>query len=73
MPECRILYFRGGILEDTSEFLPGDVVEAARTACSTHPHLTAEIWIDGRKAAIVRPSRHDGTGRRPRATVRSDG
>ena len=58
MPECRILYFRGGILEDTSEPLPGDLVEAAKTASSTHPELTAEIWLDGRKAGIIRPASH---------------
>jgi hypothetical protein len=67
MPECRILYFRGGILEDTSEPLPGDLVEAARMASSTHPHLTAEIWLDGHKAAIVRPARHEYVSRRARA------
>ena len=58
MSECRILYFQGGILKGTSELISGDVVEAAQTASSMHPHLTAEIWVDGRKAAIVRPT-HD--------------
>jgi hypothetical protein len=56
MPECRILYFRGGILEDTADLASGDLLDAAKTASSTHPHLTAEVWLDGRKAAIVRPS-----------------
>ena len=55
MPDCRILYFRGGILEATDELASVDLVTAAKTASSRHPHLTAEIWLDGRKAAVVRP------------------
>jgi hypothetical protein len=56
---CRILYFRGGILEATEDFAPEDLFEAARLASSTNPDLTAEIWHDGRKAAVIRPcSRH---------------
>lgn len=51
----RILYFRGGILEDVEEFAAEDLVEAARTASSHHPQLTAEIWQRGRKAAVIRP------------------
>lgn len=53
---CRILYFRGGILEETEEFAREDIVEAARTASSKHPDLMAEVWHDGRKAAVVRPA-----------------
>ena len=56
MSECRILYFRGGILEDTADISADDLVEAAKAASSTHPELTAEIWLDGRKAAVIRPS-----------------
>lgn len=56
MSDCRILYFRGGILEETDEVAFNGLVDAARAASSKHPHLTAEIWLGGRKAAIVRPS-----------------
>jgi hypothetical protein len=56
MSECRILYFRGGILEDTVEIGSGDLVKAAKAASSNYPELTAEIWLDGRKAAVIRPS-----------------
>jgi len=58
MSTCRILYFRGSVLEDTTELADEDVVGAARSASSTHPELTAEIWLDGRKVGIVRPSWH---------------
>jgi hypothetical protein len=56
VPDCRILYLRGGILEATDELSSVDVVSAAKAASAKHPHLTAEIWLDGRKAAVVRPS-----------------
>jgi hypothetical protein len=56
MPTCRIFYFRGGVLEDATELASENVVEAAKRASSSHPDLTAEIWVKGRKAAIVRPS-----------------
>ena len=56
MTNCRILYFEGGVLQATDEMPFVDLVDAARAASSKHPHLTAEIWLDGRKAAIVRPS-----------------
>jgi hypothetical protein len=72
MPECRIFYFRGGILEDSSEPLSDGVLEAARTASSTHPHLTAEIWVDGHKAAIVRPTWHQPIGRKARVPPRRE-
>lgn len=72
---CRILYFRGGILEETEELAREDIVEAARTASSKHPDLMAEVWHDGRKAAVVRPAldRHSSYEielRRPRLPVR---
>lgn len=55
-----MLYFRGGILEPTDELSCVDVIAAARTASSNHPHFTAEIWLDGTKVAVVRPTwRHD--------------
>lgn len=53
----RIFYFRGGILEDAHELAAEDLLEATRAASMTHPALTAEIWTDGRKVAIVGPSR----------------
>jgi len=52
---CRILYFRGGILEESEDFAPEDLFEAARLASSRHPDPTAEIWQDGRKTAVIRP------------------
>ena len=52
----RILYFRGGILEDTAEAETSDVVEAAKIASAQNPHLTAEIWQQDRKVAVCRPS-----------------
>lgn len=55
MSQCRILYFRGGILEATEELTSVDIVSAAKAASSKHPHLSAEIWIDDRKVAVVRP------------------
>lgn len=55
MANCRILYFQGGILEATEEALSADLVEAARAASSRYPNMTAEIWRDGKKAAVVRP------------------
>jgi hypothetical protein len=55
MSQCRILYLRESILEDTAELTSDDLIEAARMASSTHPHLTAEIWWDGRKVAVIRP------------------
>lgn len=56
MSECRILYFRGGILEDATDVASDDLLEAAKAASSSHPELTAEIWLKGRKAAVIRPS-----------------
>jgi hypothetical protein len=68
MPQCRILYFRGGILEDSAELASGDLLDAAKTASSHHPDLMAEVWLDGRKAAVIRPSwRH-----LPQAAVRHE-
>ena len=64
MSDYRILYCRGGggILETTEEVKSVDVIAAARAASSKHPHFTAEIWLDGRKVAVVRPTwRHDFT------------
>lgn len=63
---CRILYFRGGILEETHDRAPEDFFEAARVASATHPHLTAEVWQDGRKVAVIRPcSLHNSSNTLP--------
>lgn len=57
MSTCRIFYFRaGGILEQAEDLASDDLLEAARRASSKFPELTAEIWLSGRKAAVVRPS-----------------
>lgn len=42
-------------MEDTDELSSVDILAAAKTASSKHPHLTAEIWLDRRKAAVLRP------------------
>ena len=55
----RILYFRGGILEDADELASDDIVQAASTASSKHRDLTAEVWLRGKKAAVVGPCRDD--------------
>lgn len=52
----QILFFRGGILEETRDIGTDDLVDAARLASSSHRDLTAEIWQGGRKVAIVRPN-----------------
>lgn len=59
MTHCRILYFREGLLEASEELACEDLVDAAKRASSQHPHLTAEIWIEGRKVGLVRPNWHD--------------
>ena len=51
----RILYFRGGILEETAEAATSDLVEAAKIASTHNPDFTAEIWDEDRKVAICRP------------------
>ena len=56
MTKCQIFYFREGLLEATEAFACADVLDAAKRASSQHPHLTAEIWFDGRKVGVVRPS-----------------
>ena len=55
MSTYRILYLRGGLLDGTEEVATDDLVAVTRTACATRPHLTAEIWRDGRKVAVVHP------------------
>jgi hypothetical protein len=56
MSTYRIFYLReGGVLDDTEEVVSDDLLTAAKTASSKHPQLTAEIWSDDRKVAIIRP------------------
>lgn len=55
MSKCQILYLQGGILEESEDCPSEDLVEAARIASSRHPHLTGEIWWEGRKVGVVRP------------------
>jgi hypothetical protein len=55
MTNCRILYFREGLLEASDEVACDDLLAAAKLASSTHPHLTAEIWWDQKKVGVVRP------------------
>jgi hypothetical protein len=55
MSNCRILYFRGGILEASDELSCADLVDAAKIASSRHPQLTAEIWWGQKKVGIVGP------------------
>ena len=52
----RIFYFRGPILEETTEVASDDLVEAAKAASSRHQNLTAEIWRENTKVAICRPA-----------------
>jgi hypothetical protein len=61
MTQCQIYYFREGLLEATDELICNDVVEAAKRASAKYPHLTAEIWFDGRKVGIVRPCSRDSS------------
>ena len=57
MSTYRIFYLRGGgLLDDTEELVSDDLVTAAKAASSKHPQMTAEIWSDDRKVAVVRPT-----------------
>ena len=58
MSTYRILYLRGGLLDDTEEVVSDDVFSATQAASSTHPDLTAEVWHHDRKVAVILPSRH---------------
>ena len=62
MPTYRIIYLGEGLDDERQEVASDDLVAAAQTASSTHPHLTAEIWLEDRIVAVVRPcSRHGET------------
>jgi hypothetical protein len=55
MSTYRILYFRGGGLLDAAEEVAcDDLVAVAKAASSKHPQLTAEIWWESKKVAVVR-------------------
>lgn len=56
MPELRILYFRGSILEDTQVLETEDVFQALSLASRQHPALSAEIWSAQERMAVVKPS-----------------
>ena len=57
MSTYRIFYLAGGgLLNDTEEVVSDDLVTATQTASSKHPHLTAEIWSESRRVAVIRPS-----------------
>jgi hypothetical protein len=57
MSTYRIFYLRGGVLlDETEEVTSVDLIAAMQQASSKHPHLTAEVWSDDRKVAVVRPS-----------------
>ena len=58
MSTYRIFYLGGGVLDDSEELASNDLVTVAKAACSKHPDLTAEIWLDDRKVAILRPCSH---------------
>jgi hypothetical protein len=56
MSTYRIFYLRGGgLLDDAEEVACDDLVTAAKAASSKHPQLTAEIWSESKKVAVVRP------------------
>jgi hypothetical protein len=58
MSTYRIFYFRGGLLDDAEEFAAEDIRAPAKRASANHPELTAEIWCEDRKVAVVRPQGH---------------
>jgi hypothetical protein len=60
MSTYRILYLGRGVLDDAEELASDDLVAVAKTASSKHPSLTAEIWLDNKKVAVVRPCSHHG-------------
>ena len=55
MSTYRILYLEGAVLDGADEIASDDIVAVAKTASSKYPNLTAEIWLDNRKVAIVHP------------------
>jgi len=57
MSTYRIFYLEGGgLLNDTEEVVSNDLVTAAKTASSKHPDMTAEIWSEDRRIAVIRPN-----------------
>jgi hypothetical protein len=55
MSTYRIFYLRGGILDDADEIACDDLVTAAKKASAKNPELTAEIWSESKKVAVIRP------------------
>ena len=59
MLKFRIIYLGEGYIPDRRDVSSEDLVAVAQLASSMHPQLTAEIWLENRKVAVVRPcSRH---------------
>jgi hypothetical protein len=56
MPAHRILYLSESVLEDAELYETESVVDAVKHASECPPDLTAEVWSDEGKAAVVRPS-----------------
>ena len=56
MPTHRILYLSESVLEGAELCETESVVDAVKLASECPPELTAEVWSDEGKAAVVRPS-----------------
>lgn len=56
MATHRILYLAESVLEDAELYETESIVEAVKRAPAGPADLTAEVWSDEGKAAVVRPS-----------------
>ena len=56
MPKHRILYLSESVLENAELYETESVVDAVKHASECPLDLTAEVWSDDGKAAVVRPS-----------------
>lgn len=54
MAEFRVLYFRDTVLVDWEVLHSDDVVEAVQHASAKASELTAEVWSEQRKVAVIR-------------------
>jgi hypothetical protein len=62
MSTYRIIYLCNGLTDEELEVASEDLLAVTQMASSIHPHLTAEIWLEDRQVAVVRPcSRHGET------------
>lgn len=58
----RIVYLGDGLTQEEREVASDDLLAVTQMASSRYPHLTAEIWLEDRQVAVVRPcSRHGET------------